>query len=59
MGDITLSDCIAYEDKVYCVREDGKLAVIQIQDIQPHECPSCVIEALYKKLLEKNGAADD
>jgi hypothetical protein len=59
MGGIRLSDCVVYEDKVYCVREDGKLAVVQIQDIKPNECPACVIEALYKKLLDRSGTAAD
>jgi hypothetical protein len=53
MGEITLSDCIVYGETVYCVKDDGTLAVIQINDIEPQQCPDCVIKALYKKLLEK------
>jgi hypothetical protein len=53
MSEMKLSDCVVYGGMVYCVKEDGTLAVVQIKDIEPQECPDCVIKALYKKLLEK------
>jgi hypothetical protein len=53
MGEIKLSDCIVYAGTVYCVKEDGTPAVVQIKDVEPQECPDCVIKALYKKLLER------
>jgi hypothetical protein len=51
MGEMRLSDCVVYGGTVYCVKEDGTLAVVQIKDIEPQQCPACVIKALYKKLL--------
>jgi hypothetical protein len=53
MGEMRLSDCVVYGGTVYCVKEDGMLAVVQIKDIGPQQCPDCVIKALYKKLLGK------
>jgi hypothetical protein len=54
MSDLNLNNCVVYNDKVYCVKEDGTAAVFQIKEIEPDNFPPCVVEALYKKLLEKN-----
>jgi hypothetical protein len=55
MGELKLSDCVVYDGKIYCVKEDGKPVVFRIQEIEPDTFPPCVVEALFKKMLAKTG----
>jgi hypothetical protein len=45
-----------YDGKIYCVKEDGKPAVFQIQEIELEAFPPCVVEALFQKQIAKTGA---
>jgi hypothetical protein len=46
MDEIKLGRCIRHNEKIYGIGQGGKIVVVTINDIDPKDCPACVIEAL-------------
>jgi hypothetical protein len=52
MIELDTDKSVLYEGKSYCVQKDGKIITIVTEELDVRDCPPCVVEAIFRKLLE-------